>query len=498
MGNSALQCVSDQWRAARLVYPDGHVESLPAKSCTVAELLQKLPRHGARAGVTSLSCSRDHYFFVCNGSPLILKNRMPPDAKFDPDQTYFLCVIPAGGRAAPHDPSGPRPSTASDSASRKRIQSSQQEEDSSTAATHVAAIRFKSSRVAGRANATPGRRVPSVVRAGIDVAADGRESRRSSRSLSSCSPASSRRVFDSAQASTMSWVSASKAHHPAGLVEELHKINNITVDQKQRQKLTSTKLLFFRRFLAVVVRRHPGAAASNLSSKAAAGGSIKLLQSSNRRHMRSSGVDAADENVVALEYKTSSVQTISRRDPAAAGMIKSCISISAISSSNVQRLDQSYATSVGRRGSHGYRPTSTSRLRGSRSRAGGSSSAWKPMLQSISEVTVAVEFDRQAATTWACSNSSDRRRRDAAAAVYHHIKRVKSSTTDVDQADNILCYSSNHIKSSLHSWLTSLALALSLCVYLVSCRSQLVLSCSSWAWTSSLAPVELPKFWLRH
>jgi hypothetical protein len=71
----------------------------------------------------------------------------------------------------------------------------------------------------------------------------------------------------------MSWVSASKAHHPAGLVEELHKINNITVDQKQRQQLTSTKLLFFRRFLAVVVRRHPGAAASNLSSKAAAGGS---------------------------------------------------------------------------------------------------------------------------------------------------------------------------------------------------------------------------------
>jgi len=249
----------------------------------------------------------------------------------------------------------------------------------------------------------------------------------------------------------MSWVSASKAHHPAGLVEELHKINNITVDQKQRQQLTSTKLLFFRRFLAVVVRRHPGAAASNLSSKAAAGGSTKLLQSSNRRHMRSSGVNASDENVVALEYKTSSVQTISRRDPAAAGMIKSCISISAISSSNVQRLDQSYATSVGRRGSHGYRPTSTSRLRGSRSRAGGSSSAWKPMLQSISEVTVAVEFDRQAATTWACSNSSDRRRRDAAAAVYHHIKRVKSSTTDVDQADNIFCYSSDHIKSNLHS-----------------------------------------------
>jgi hypothetical protein len=447
MGNSALQCVSDQWRAARLVYPDGHVESLPAKSCTVAELLQKLPRHGARAGVTSPSCSRDHYFFVCNGSPLILKNRMPPDAKFDPDQTYFLCVIPAGGRAAPHDLSRPRPSTASDSASRKRIQLSQQEEDSSTAATHFAAIRFKSSRVAGRANAAPGRRVPSVVRAGIDVAADGRESRRSSRSLSSCSPASSRRVFDSAQASTMSWVSASKAHHPAGLVQELNKINNITVDQKQRQQLTSTKLLFFRRFLAVVVCRQPGAAASNLSSKAAAGGPIKLLQSSSR--LRSSGVDAADQNVVALEYKTSSVQTISRRDPAAAGIINSCISISAISSSNVQRLDQSYATSVGRRGSHGYRPTSTSKLRGSRSRVGGSSSAWKPMLQSISEATVAVEFDRQAATTWACS--SDRRRRDAAAAVYHHIKRVKSSTTDVNRSDNIFCYSSDHIKSSLHS-----------------------------------------------
>ncbi len=204
MGNSALQCASDQARAPRVVYPDGHVESL-AKSCTVFELLQKHSNH-----------------FVCNTSPLILKNRMQPDAKLDPGQTYFLCVIPRAHRSVP-------------ASSERRIEIP----DRRTTST----ISFESSKGENPRTSTP-EIVPSR---------PGAVCRQRRNSVALGSSHSSRRVFDS-NATTM-WIASP------------------TVEQKTLAKRRLTQLVFFRPCVSVV---HLGL--SNFSSKA----NIKLFSSPRR------------------------------------------------------------------------------------------------------------------------------------------------------------------------------------------------------------------------
>jgi hypothetical protein len=153
---------------------------------------------------------------------LILKNRMQPDAKLDPGQTYFLCVIPRAHRSVP-------------ASSERRIEIP----DRRTTST----ISFESSKGENPRTSTP-EIVPSR---------PGAVCRQRRNSVALGSSHSSRRVFDS-NATTM-WIASP------------------TVEQKTLAKRRLTQLVFFRPCVSVV---HLGL--SNFSSKA----NIKLFSSPRR------------------------------------------------------------------------------------------------------------------------------------------------------------------------------------------------------------------------